>query len=508
MKNTILVSTAAVLASTQAVAVGSPTHLITRELPNPSDIFSGGGNTTALVQCGQNQCKEANDKEMGCEDIIAGMSQSELNDDEEKLRKYANCYCDAYSIINTNQDCAQCLNDALDNATDQINQYCDLVKTNGTDSGNDDNGDNNNDGNDDSNDESNDDDDGPSGGFKALPALSVASLVAAAVVRLDKIAAESGLRCNLLAKVEAFSAGGSLKDRIALRMVLEAERKGELVRGRSTIIEPTSGNTGIGLCLVGARLGYRVIITLPEKMSLEKERLMRALGAEIIRTPTDARSESDESNIGVAKRLTREIDGGVMLDQYNNVNNALAHELSTSVEIAEDIQTSLGHDAIADVLIAGCGTGGTISGIARGLRKHNVQHHPTNGFREGLHVVGVDPVGSTLAQPESLNQLAEGDSGAYAIEGIGYDFIPTNLDRTVVDSWVKTNDEDAFECARQLIRQEGLLVGGSSGSCLAGALQFLASPQGNSIAQDPTKTVVLIFADSIRNYITKDWILS
>ena len=189
MKTTILVSTAAVLASTQAVAVGSPTHLITRELPNPSDIFSGGGNTTALVQCGQNQCKEANDKEMGCEDIIAGMSQSELNDDEETLMKYANCYCDAYSIINTNQECAQCLNDALDNATDQINQYCDLVKsnpdnpqTNGTDSGNDDNsGDNNNDDNDDSNDESNDDDDGPSGGFKALPALSVASLVAAAV---------------------------------------------------------------------------------------------------------------------------------------------------------------------------------------------------------------------------------------------------------------------------------------------------------------------------------------
>lgn len=136
-----------------------------------------------------------------------------------------------------------------------------------------------------------------------------------------------------------------------------------------------------------------------------------------IRTPTDAPSESEESNIGVAKRLAKEINGGVMLDQYNNVNNGLAHELTTSVEIAQDIQAANGENAIADVTICGVGTGGTITGISRGLRNYNKSRNPKNGFRDGLFVVGVDPVGSTLAQPESLNELLEGQSGAYAIEG-------------------------------------------------------------------------------------------
>ncbi|TIA83891.1 hypothetical protein E3P98_00440 [Wallemia ichthyophaga] len=323
------------------------------------------------------------------------------------------------------------------------------------------------------------------------------------LIRLDKVAARHSIRCNLLGKVEAYSPGGSLKDRIAERMIDEAERAGELVRGQSTIIEPTSGNTGIGLCLVAARLGYKVMIAIPDKMSSEKVTVMRALGAHIIRTPNDAPSDSPNSNIGVAKRLVRQVDGGVMLNQYTNRHNALAHELGTSVEIARDIQFSLGHDAIADAVVSGVGTGGTITGVARGLRTHNSSHSPTNGFRDGLFVVGVDPLGSSLALPESLN----GETHAYAVEGIGYDFLPDTLDRSVVDVWVKTGDEESFDCTRQLIREEGLLVGGSAGSCLAGALQFFRTEQGSAISQDPSKTVVLIFADSIRNYISRAWLV-
>lgn len=329
------------------------------------------------------------------------------------------------------------------------------------------------------------------------------------LVDLGKITKENNLRCTLLGKVEAFSAGGSVKDRIALRMILEAEKEGRLVRGVSTIVEPTSGNTGIGLCLAAARLGYKVIITLPEKMSLEKERMMTALGARIIRTPTDAPSESADSNIGVAKRLVHEIENAVMLDQYSNINNALAHEKGTAVEIIRDIQASRGDNAIADVLFAGVGTGGTITGLARGLRNHNKSQNAQNNYKDGLLVVGVDPVGSSLALPESLNRIEDGQSGSYAIEGIGYDFIPAGLDRNEVDYWIKTSDDESFECAHQLIRSEGLLIGGSAGSCLAGALKYLrTTEEGRKISQDPSKTVVLIFADSIRNYITKDWILN
>ena len=221
----------------------------------------------------------------------------------------------------------------------------------------------------------------------------------------------------LVAKVEAFSAGGSLKDRIAYRMILQAEAEGVLNRGKSIIVEPTSGNTGVGLCLCAARLGYKVIITLPEKMSLEKERTMLSLGAEIIRTPTDAPSESPHSNIGVAKKIVTEVEDAVMLDQYSNLNNALAHEFGTALEIIDDLRTSYGDNSIVDVLIAGCGTGGTITGLSRGLRKHNKKTRNHNSFRDNLFVVGVDPVGSTLALPSELNELKDDQSSSYAIEG-------------------------------------------------------------------------------------------
>ena len=186
------------------------------------------------------------------------------------------------------------------------------------------------------------------------------------LVALTKIAREEGLECTLLAKCEFFSAGGSVKDRIALRMIEAAERDGRIHPGRTTIIEPTSGNTGIGLALVAAVKGYRTIITLPEKMSQEKVSVLKALGSEIVRTPTEAAWDSPESHIGVARRLEKEIPGAVILDQYGNENNPLAHELGTAVEIIEQVRNSGGK---VDVVVAGAGTGGTITGLAKGLKK-------------------------------------------------------------------------------------------------------------------------------------------
>src|SRR5271169_4426230 len=187
------------------------------------------------------------------------------------------------------------------------------------------------------------------------------------LISLSKIAQEENLECTLLAKCEFFSAGGSVKDRIALRMIEAAERSGRIHPGKTTIIEPTSGNTGIGLALVAAVKGYRTIITLPEKMSQEKVSVLKALGSEIVRTPTEAAWDSPESHIGVARRLEKEIPGAVILDQYGNENNPLAHEFGTAVEIVQQIENSGGGKV--DVIVAGAGTGGTISGIAKGLKK-------------------------------------------------------------------------------------------------------------------------------------------
>ena len=206
----------------------------------------------------------------------------------------------------------------------------------------------------------------------AHPALGVSENVlphigATPLISLSKIAREEGLECSLLAKCEFFSAAGSVKDRIALRMIEAAERAGQLRPGHNTIIEPTSGNTGIGLALVAAVKGYRTIITLPEKMSQEKVSVLKALGSEIVRTPTEAAWDSPESHIGVARRLQKEIPGAVILDQYGNENNPLAHEFGTAVEIVEQVKNAgIGK---VDVFVAGAGTGGTITGAAKGLKK-------------------------------------------------------------------------------------------------------------------------------------------
>lgn len=294
------------------------------------------------------------------------------------------------------------------------------------------------------------------------------------LVRLNRLGAEFG--CELLAKCEFLNPGGSVKDRIGVRMVEEAEREGRIKPG-DTLVEPTSGNTGIGIALAAAVKGYQLIVTMPEKMSMEKEVVLKALGARIVRTKTELASDHPESLFGVAKRLQSEIPNAHILDQYNNPNNVLAHYHGTGREIVEQCGGRL------DALVVGVGTGGTITGCAQRLREEV----------PGAKVIGADPVGSILGGGDEVC--------SYLVEGIGYDFFPASLDRDLVDEWVKTRDRESLSLARALIQEEGLLCGGSSGSVLYAALEVAK--------RKPGKRIVMILADSVRNYMTKhlsdDW---
>ncbi|MFO7893181.1 MAG: pyridoxal-phosphate dependent enzyme [Longimicrobiales bacterium] len=289
------------------------------------------------------------------------------------------------------------------------------------------------------------------------------------VVRLNQAAAE--LPCEVWAKCEFLNPGGSLKDRISVRMVIEAEKAGRIKPG-DTLIEPTSGNTGIGLAMAGAVRGYRVIIVMPEKMSEEKESVLRALGAEIVRTPTEAAWDDPESHIQVAKRMAEEIPDAYLPDQYTNPDNPDAHYHGTAEEILADFGTDL------DMVVIGVGTGGTITGVARRLKEEIPD----------LIVVGADPYGSILGGGEEVY--------SYRVEGIGYDFVPDVLDNELVDRYVKVDDEESFRLARRLIRDEGLLVGGSSGAVLAATLDAAAE-------LEPGQKCLAILPDSVRNYMSK-----
>jgi cystathionine beta-synthase len=289
------------------------------------------------------------------------------------------------------------------------------------------------------------------------------------LVRLHQVGKRHG--CEILAKCEFMNPGGSVKDRIGARMVLEAEKAGRIKPG-DTLIEPTSGNTGIGMAMAAAARGYRMIITMPEKMSREKQVVLEALGAEILRTPTEAAWDAPESHIGVAKQLKAILPNAHILDQYSNPENPNAHYYGTAEEILEQTDGKL------DIFVASAGTGGTLSGTAKRLKE----------ALPDLHVVGVDPEGSILAGP--------GPVGSYKVEGIGYDFVPDVMNRDLVDEWVKSEDRESFLMSRRLIRQEGLLCGGSCGAAAWAAVR-VAEKYG------PDKRIVVILPDSVRNYMTK-----
>jgi cysteine synthase A len=297
------------------------------------------------------------------------------------------------------------------------------------------------------------------------------------VVKLHRVGAEC--QAELYAKCEFLNPGGSVKDRIAVRMVDGLEKSGRVQAG-TTLIEPTSGNTGAGLAMTAAVKGYPLIITMPEKMSREKQVVMEALGAEIVRTPTEAAHDDPDSLLGVAKRLNEEIADSVIPDQYENPDNPDAHYHGTGAEIWEDFGDSL------DMVVITAGTGGTITGVARYLKEKNPE----------ILIIGVDPEGSILGGRDEVF--------TYQVEGIGYDFIPGVLDRDLVDHWIYVNDQDSFRMARRLIREEGLLVGGSSGSAIWATIEAVK-------LYPEAKKALTLLPDSIRNYLTKfvsdDWMI-
>jgi len=288
-------------------------------------------------------------------------------------------------------------------------------------------------------------------------------------VKLNSVGCE--LACDLYVKCEFFNAGGSVKDRIGLRMVEEAEKSGRIKPG-DTLIEPTSGNTGIGMVLTAAVKGYRCIIVMPDKMSMEKQVILEALGAEIVRTPTEAAWDSPESHIGVAKKLNQEISDSHILDQYSNPDNPDAHYEGTAEEILAEFGTNL------DMCVMGVGTGGTITGVAKKLKEKI----------PSIKIIGADPFGSILGGGD--------DVFPYQVEGIGYDFFPDVLDNDLVDDYVKVNDQDSFVMARRLIKEEGLLCGGSSGTAMVAALEKAKD-------LDAAQKCLVILPDGVRNYLSK-----
>ena len=289
------------------------------------------------------------------------------------------------------------------------------------------------------------------------------------VVKINKIA--KNLDCNVFAKCEFFNPGGSVKDRIGWNMVKEAELSGRIKPG-DTLIEPTSGNTGQGIALAAAVKGYKCIITMPEKMSKEKQIALEALGAKIIRTPTEAKSSDPESHISVAKKLKKEIKNSHILDQYSNPSNPEAHYYGTAEEIIKDFQGNL------DMVVISVGTGGTITGVAKKLKEEIPK----------IKIVGADPEGSILGGGEEVS--------SYLVEGIGYDFIPEVLDNSLIDEYIKTKDEESFKMARRLIKEEGLLCGGSCGATMVAAMKAASKLKKN-------QNCLVILADGIRNYMTK-----
>lgn len=298
------------------------------------------------------------------------------------------------------------------------------------------------------------------------------------LVRLNRLG--RGLPCPVYAKVEFFNPGGSVKDRIAVNIIEEAESSGRLKPG-GTVVESTSGNTGLGLAMVCAKKGYRAIFVLPDKMSQEKIQLLRAFGAKVVITPTVVAPEDPRSYYNVANRIVAETPNAILANQYHNPENPRSHYLTTGPEIWE--QTG---GQVTDVVIA-MGTGGTISGIGRYLKEQN----PV------IRIVGVDPVGSLLLETWQLGRLPENvDAKAYKVEGIGEDFLPSTLDLTVIDQVIRIGDRESFLWARRLVKEEAIFAGGSSGAAIAAAVNYTQN-------LSPDRLVVVVLPDSGSRYLSK-----
>lgn len=294
------------------------------------------------------------------------------------------------------------------------------------------------------------------------------------LVRLRRVTL--GLRPRIYAKLEFTNPGGSVKDRIAAFLVADAERRHLLKKG-GTIIEPTSGNTGIGLAMLAAVRGYKTIFTMPDKVSEEKRALLRAYGAEVVIAPTDLPPSSPDHYVNVAKRLARETPNSFMPNQYSNMANPKAHFATTGPEIWRQTKGKV------DALVAGVGTGGTISGAGRFLK----------GKKRSLLVVGVEPEGSIYG---NLKHGTKDPLHPYLVEGIGEDFVPETYDPEVADDIIRVSDADSIAMARRLAAEEGILAGGSSGSAVAGAVELAKS-------KPRLKLIVVIIPDSGRSYLSK-----
>jgi len=299
------------------------------------------------------------------------------------------------------------------------------------------------------------------------------------LVRLTRIERGEGIRTRLLAKIEYLNPGGSVKDRPAVKMIEVAEKEGLLKPG-GTIVEPTSGNTGAGLALAAAVKGYRCICVMPDKTSKDKQDFLKALGAEVVVTPTLAPDDA-ESYYAVAERLAGEIPGGFKPGQYENPANALAHYETTGPEVWEQTGGRITH------FVAGMGTCGTITGTGRYLKEQNPE----------VKIVGADPEGSIFSDPNDVHQ--------YAVEGVGEDFYPGNHDPDVVDEVIQVDDRESFLMTRRLMREEGLFVGGSCGMAVVAAVRAAKDLPESAV-------MVVLLPDTGRNYVSKvfddEWVLA